>query len=158
LKVSGWLGANYRAYFDTALAKLHAAGLQDEIEHVDCPTHADKMRFMQSLDVLSVPTTYREPKGIYILEALSNGIPVVQPEHGAFPELLEATAGGLLVEPNNPQALADGLVRLLLDVERRRTIAEHAPQAIQSRFSATVMAQATATVLHQYHQQRPPTS
>ena len=66
------------------------------------PDHADKVRFLQSLDVLSVPTTYREPKGLYVLEALANGVPVVQPRHGSFPELIEATGGGLLVEPERP--------------------------------------------------------
>ena len=50
-----------------------------------------------TIDVLSVPTTYREPKGLYVLEALANGVPVVQPRHGSFPELIEATGGGLLV-------------------------------------------------------------
>ena len=49
------------------------------------------MKILKSLDVLSVPTVYQEPKGLYVLEALANGIPVVQPRHGAFPELLEAT-------------------------------------------------------------------
>ena len=66
------------------------------------PTHADKVRFLQSIDVLSVPTTYREPKGLYVLEAWANGVPVVQPRHGSFPELIEATGGGLLVEPDDP--------------------------------------------------------
>ena len=60
------------------------------------------MRFFQSIDVLSVPTTYREPKGLYILEAWANGVPVVQPRHGTFPELIEQTGGGLLVEPEMP--------------------------------------------------------
>ena len=60
------------------------------------------MRFLQGLDVLSVPTTYREPKGLYVLEALANGVPVVQPRHGSFPELIEATGGGLLVNPDDP--------------------------------------------------------
>ena len=61
------------------------------------------------LDVLSVPTTYREPKGLYVLEALANGVPVVQPRHGSFPELIEATGGGLLVPPGDAHALASAL-------------------------------------------------
>ena len=53
--------------------------------------------------MLSVPTTYKEPKGLYVLEALANGIPVVQPRHGSFPELIEATGGGLLVNSDDPR-------------------------------------------------------
>jgi glycosyltransferase involved in cell wall biosynthesis len=56
-----------------------------------------------------VPTSYREPKGLYVLEALANGVPVVQPKHGSFPELIEATGGGLLVNPEDPQDHARSL-------------------------------------------------
>src|SRR5437016_13208402 len=82
--------------------RLKESGLADDFYHVESPDHSSKVRFLQSLDVLSVPTTYREPKGLYVLEALANGVPVVQPRHGSFPELLERTGGGLLVNPNDP--------------------------------------------------------
>jgi len=52
------------------------------------------VRFLQSLDVLSVPTTLSRAEGLYVLEALANGVPVVQPRHGSFPELIEATGAG----------------------------------------------------------------
>ena len=54
-----------------------------------------RSRFLQSLDVMSVPATYAEPKGIFLLEAMANGVPVVQPRRGAFPEIIEKTGGGL---------------------------------------------------------------
>ena len=81
--------------------RLDAAGLLGDFEYVESPDHANKVRFLQVVDVLSVPTMYREPKGLYVLEALANGVPVVQPAHGSFPELIEATGGGLLVPPND---------------------------------------------------------
>ena len=43
-------------------------------------------------DVLSVPGTYDEPKGIFVLEAMANGVPVVQPRRGAFPEIMQKPA------------------------------------------------------------------
>ena len=46
--------------------------------------------FLSSIHVLSVPTSYKDPKGRFVLEALAHGVPVVQPAHGAFPELVEA--------------------------------------------------------------------
>jgi len=155
LRVSGWLGENYRVYFNEQLAKLKAAGLGDAVEHVDCLTHESKVRFLQTLDVLSVPTVYREPKGIYVLEALANGVPVVQPRHGAFPELIEATEGGTLVEPENPAALAQELSRLLLDVAQRKQFSEQGLAAVRSRFTAEVMARETVAILVQYHSLQP---
>ena len=69
-----------------------------------------KLAFLRSLDVLSVPATYDEPKGVFLLEAMASGVPVVQPRRGAFTEIVEKTGGGLLVAPDDPSALADGIV------------------------------------------------
>ncbi len=154
-RVAGWLGDHQHPYFEANLAKLRDAGLTNEVEHVDCPTHADKVRFLQSLDVLSVPTTYREPKGIYVLEALANGVPVVQPKHGAFPELIEATHGGLLVEPGDPAALAQAWRRLADHRPEARRIGLVGRSEVLSRFTAEGMARATLDVLAAYHDSKP---
>jgi glycosyltransferase involved in cell wall biosynthesis len=152
LKVSGWLGENHRPYFEAQMKRLADAGLAGDVEYVECPTHSDKVRFIQSLDVLSVPTVYREPKGLYVLEALANGVPVVQPRHGAFPELIAATNGGILVEPGDPSALAEGLACLLNDGPLRRQLGEAGQKSVFSRFTADAMAAETLSVLTHYHQ------
>ena len=54
--------------------------------------------------MLSVPATYDEPKGMFLLEAMASGVPVVQPRRGAFIEIVEKTGGGLLVEPDDPDS------------------------------------------------------
>ncbi|WP_020471666.1 glycosyltransferase family 4 protein [Zavarzinella formosa] len=149
LKVSGWLGENNRPFFDEQMLKLRFAGLAEFVEHVDCPTHEQKVAFLQSVDVLSVPTTYHEPKGLYILEALANGTPVVQPAHGSFPELIEATNGGELVPPDDPAALANAIVKLLNDPARRRELAERGGRAVNEIFTAEAMALNTLSVLEQ---------
>src|SRR5207249_9359200 len=121
---SGWLGANQRNYLGDIRKKLEQAGLGADVVHVECPDHASKVRFLQGCDVLSVPTTYREPKGLYVLEALANGTPVVQPAHGSFPELVDRTGGGVLVRPNDGHALAEALHRMLTDSDVRRRLGE----------------------------------
>ena len=150
LRISGWLGENNRPYFQALVDGLRADGLGDDVEHVESPDHDGKVRFLQSLDVLSVPTDYREPKGLYVLEALANGVPVVQPRHGSFPELLEATGGGLLVEPGDPKALAGGLRELLEDAGLRREMGRKGREAVFGHFNADAMARRTAEVLQQY--------
>lgn len=147
LRVSGWLGENYRGYLDEQKAKLARANLLGDFDHVDCPDHASKNRFMQSLDVMSVPTTYHEPKGLYLLEAWANGVPVVQPAHGAFPELIEATGGGVLVPPNDPVALGDALRRLIENSNERHRLAQAGHDAVHAKFTAETMARATLAVL-----------
>ena len=143
LRVSGWLGANNRAYFEQQKVKLEQAKLLGDFEHVESPSHESKVRFLQSLDVLSVPTTYHEPKGLYVLEAWANGVPVVQPRHGSFPELIEATGGGLLVRPDDPAALAQALRQLLDQPDERRRMGRSGHDAVRQGFDAATMARAT---------------
>lgn len=153
LRVSGWLGEHRRAFFEEQIGLLRDAGLGGEVEYIDCPGHTDKVRFLQSLDILSVPAAFREPKGLYVLEAMANGVPVVQPGHGSFPELVEATGGGLIVAPGDPKALAEGWRQLLLDPELRRRHADKGKAAVFEKFNSEVMAEATLRVLERYVKQ-----
>lgn len=145
-RAGGWLGPQHRDFFAAQVRRLPAG----DFEHVDCPDHASKVRFYQSVDVLTVPTDYHEPKGLYLLEAWANGVPVVQPTHGSFPELIEATGGGLLVPPGDHVALARGLAELLADPARRRVLGERASRVVRERFSAAAMAEATVGVLNKH--------
>jgi glycosyltransferase involved in cell wall biosynthesis len=146
LHVSGWLGANNRAYFEDLKQRLKTAGLADAFSHVEAPDHAGKVRFLRGLDVLSVPTVYREPKGLYVLEALANGVPVVQPRHGSFPELVEATGGGLLVRPEDPEDLARALRQLFDNRAHAEELGRKGREAVHARFHARRMAEETAAV------------
>ncbi|MBM3981079.1 MAG: glycosyltransferase family 4 protein [Planctomycetes bacterium] len=150
LKASGWLGENNRAYYDEQVKRLAGAGLLADFEYVESPTHADKVRFMQSIDVLCVPTVYREPKGLYVLEAWANGVPVVLPAHGAFTELVESTGGGLLVAPDSIDELADGLRMMLTDDAVRANAGAAGEAAARARFTADVMARDTAALLERF--------
>jgi glycosyltransferase involved in cell wall biosynthesis len=150
LRVGGWLGKNNQEYFDQLKKKIHDRGLAGQFEHLECPDHASKVRFLQSLDVLSVPTTYREPKGLYVLEAWANAVPVVQPRHGSFPELIEATGGGVLVEPDNPADLARGLAELLRDHTRLSLLGRSGQVTVHSHFHASRMAAETVAVYEKY--------
>ena len=150
LRIGGWLGEQNRAYFREQEAKAERGGWRDAFEHVDCPSHGDKLRFLRSIDVLSVPTTYREPKGLYILEAWASGVPVVQPAHGSFPEWIAATGGGLLFPPNDAGALAEALRSLIDDPVRAAALGRSGQAAVRERFHAAAMARETARVLEKH--------
>lgn len=150
LRVSGWLGGRDRPYFDELCRRIRDWGMGSQFDYVESPDHASKIRFLQSLDVLSVPTTYREPKGLYVLEALANGVPVVQPRHGSFPELIEATGGGVLVNPDDPEDLARGLKRLMENQTYRADLARKGKEAIGRRFHADRMAAETMAVYRKH--------
>jgi glycosyltransferase involved in cell wall biosynthesis len=122
LQAGGYLGASQRSYLERV--RERAAPLGDRFEYLGSPESLpEKIAFLQGLDVFSVPTRYHEPKGIFLLEAWANSLPVVQPAHGAFPELVRSTGGGLLVTPDDPAALAEGLAQVLRDPEIRESLA-----------------------------------
>lgn len=150
LRVSGWLGENQRPYLEDQKHKLAEAKLLADFEHVESPDHAGKVRFLQGCDVLSVPTVYHEPKGLYILEAWANGVPVVQPRHGSFPELVEATGAGVLVNPEDPADLAQALRRLMDQPEQIQAMGRRGQEAVRTRFHAAAMAEETMKVLSKY--------
>ena len=150
LKYSGWLGKGNEKYLQLQQAKLVAAGLAGDAEHVHSPDLAAKTRFYRSIDVLSVPTDYHEPKGLYVLEALAHGIPVVQPAHGSFPELLTRTGGGMLVPPNDTPALANALATMLADHSLREAYGRAGYDAVRRSHEARHMAEETVAVLQKY--------
>ncbi|MEX0718924.1 MAG: glycosyltransferase family 4 protein [Planctomycetaceae bacterium] len=150
LRAGGYLSKQERPYFEKV--RQRAADLGDAFEYIGSPaTHAEKVAFYRSLDVLSVPTVYHEPKGLYVLEALANGVPVVQPAHGAFPELLSATGGGLLCEPGNAGDLAAKLEELYLDRDRRISLGSAGHAAVHSRFDPQTMAVETLEAFASSH-------
>jgi len=140
LKAAGYLGARDKAYLNDLIQKAQQLGLGSDFEYIGEVSREEKISFLNSLDVFSVPTPYREPKGLFLLEALANEIAVVQPDHGAFPEMIEATGGGLLVEPNNSERLADGLLELLKDAAKRREFGKAGSAGVKEHYTDVQMA------------------
>lgn len=150
LEIAGWLGENNRQYADAEFKKLRDAGLEDRFRYAGSISREEKIDFLRQLDVLSVPTTYREPKGLFVLEALAVGVPVVLPSHGAFPELIEATGGGRLVAPNDAMALADGLEKTLLDPTECRRVGQAGARVVHELYNSDVMAKSTLEVFAEF--------
>ena len=149
LKVGGHLSKQDRAYLNHAVRILKSAGAHEAFEYIGSPpSRDDKVAFYRGIDVLSVPTQFLEPKGLYVLEALANGRPFVQPRHGAFPELLEGTGGGRLVEPNDPEALVEAWDALYEDTEARRSLGRTGQKNVREQYNPQVMVEATLEMLN----------
>ena len=146
LRIAGYNGPRDRDYRDGILAQIREWGLEDAVDYVGEVDRRQKIEFLSSLHVLSVPTVYREPKGLFVLEALANRVPVVLPRHGAFPELIEATGGGVLVEPADARALAGALGRLLGDAGLRRDLGRRGREAVERSFRDSTVAERVLNV------------
>ncbi len=121
-------------------ARIDAVGLGDDVEFHEAIDHQGKQRFLHSVSLLSVPTARGEAFGLFVLESLASGVPVVLPRHGAFVELVEATRGGVLCEPNDPAALADAIESLLANPARAHEMGRRGREVVNRDFSAEKMA------------------
>jgi glycosyltransferase involved in cell wall biosynthesis len=142
LKIGGYKSSGDEPYYATLQEQVEKLNIADRFEYVGELDRAQKIAFLQSLNLMAVATTYHESKGLSVLESLANGVPVVAPRHGAFPEMLEQTGGGLLFEPNNPAELAKTLRSLILNPELTASLGSHGQAGIHRLYTAEKMAAA----------------
>jgi glycosyltransferase involved in cell wall biosynthesis len=136
-----------RPLVDDLRRRIGEAGRSADVEWRPNLSREEKLEFLRGLSVLSVPATHGEDFGLYVIEALASGVPVVQPRHGAFPELIAATGGGTLCAPDDPDDLARALAELLLDPERARDLGKKGRDAVLDRFTVERMTGKTLSIL-----------
>ena len=141
LHVAGYL--EDRAYLHEVRQSIERAGATDHFRWRGEVSRSEKIEFLQSLHMLSVPAVYPEAKGLYLLEALAAGVPVVQPRRGSFPEIIQATSGGLLYDPEENTALAAAIARLMDDPVLRARLGRDGQRAVRSSFTDDLMAERT---------------
>jgi glycosyltransferase involved in cell wall biosynthesis len=134
-EAAGYLSRAHRPYLEDVKRTLEGAGVGSDFTYRGAVDRAGKLAFLRGLSVLSVPAIYDEPKGVFLLEAMASGVPVVQPRRGAFTEIVERTHGGLLVAPDDPSALADGLYALWKDRELARSLGERGSNGVRALYS-----------------------
>jgi glycosyltransferase involved in cell wall biosynthesis len=133
------MAADQQTYLEGITRSLESAGLSAEFEYLGTVDRESKARFLQSIDVLSVPSGYHEPKGLYLLEAMASGVPVVQPNHGAFPEMLSRTGGGLLATSEKPHHIADGIHTLWSDPARAASLGVSGAAGVRAAYTVQRM-------------------
>jgi glycosyltransferase involved in cell wall biosynthesis len=140
LHVGGGCGPNDESFVNQLSDKLSAAGALEQVQFFPNVDRAQKLAFYQGLSIFSTPALYGESFGLYVLEAGAAGVPVVQPRHAAFPELVEAIGGGVLCEPGDPKALADAIENLLRQPLHARQIGQRGREAVLRDYSIERMA------------------
>jgi len=135
LTAAGYLSGQHAKYLKDVRTLLASAGLEHEFSYVGEVDRKSKLAFLNAADVLSVPATYDEPKGMFLLEAMASAVPVVEPRRGAFTEVIEATGGGVLVDPDSPEKLVDGLYSLWADPALRRSLAVCAYDGVRAHYT-----------------------
>jgi glycosyltransferase involved in cell wall biosynthesis len=143
LRAAGYLHAGDRPYIDQIRADMNDRGLAGRFDYAGELDRPGKIRFLQSLGVMCLPTPEAESKPLAVLEAWANGVPVVLPGHGPFPEMLADTGGGLLYQPGNMASLVEALRRMIVEPGLAAECGRRALDAVRDRYHARRMAEQT---------------
>jgi glycosyltransferase involved in cell wall biosynthesis len=133
--------------------KLNDSGCGDAVQFVDHIDLADMPGAYRSADICVVPSLY-DNAPYTVLEAMSSAKPLVATRAGGIPEYVEEGKTGLIVEPGDSQVLADALLDLLNDEEKRLRFGQAARERVLAVFSKeavareTVLAYEAARIVH----------
>jgi glycosyltransferase involved in cell wall biosynthesis len=141
LEAAGYLAPEHKPYLQKIEQEMREAGLADEFRYHGALDRDAKLRFLQNIDVLSIPTTYDEAKGLPVLEAMASGVPVVQPRRGSFTEMVERTRGGVLYDSNDAAKLAEEIYALWKNPELRNDLARQGSAGVRDNYSVALMAE-----------------
>ena len=149
-RAAGYLSRKDISFFQKTIKQISDSGFYDSFEFWGEVDRTRKIEFLNGLHILSVPAPYKEPKGLYVLEALANGVPVVQPPHGSFPELIQATGGGILAESASAKDIAKAIQSLIENSDKLKQLGERGKKAVHSQFSDDQMADATINLYRKF--------
>jgi len=135
LKVMGGHTPDDEPFLRDLRQKLASKGAAGDVEFFQGFDRKDRIEFLKSLSIMSVPMQHPEAFGMFILEALACGVPVIQPGIGAFPEIIDKTGGGLCYQPNDAATLAGTIEKLLSDPERARQMGCEGRKVILQEFN-----------------------
>jgi glycosyltransferase involved in cell wall biosynthesis len=139
LKIAGAATAGDQPLIDELQRRIADANLTSRVDWSPNLSRDEKIAFLRSLTLFSVPAIYAEAFGLYVIEAMACGIPVVQPDSAAFPEIIGAGGGGVCVPPQNPRALAGAWRDLLGRAPARAALGRAGRLSVETYFSAQKM-------------------
>lgn len=140
LQAAGYLADVDRPYLAEIASRLAARGLGARFDYLGCLTREEKFAFLESLDVMCLPSVRPESKGLPVLEAWACGTPVIVSNKGALAEMVRETGGGVLVEPGDAASLASAIQRIIHDPAEAAALGRNGQAAVHSRYTAERMA------------------
>ncbi len=140
LKIGGGCGPTDEPYVAQQRARLADAGLADAASFHPNVSREEKVAFYAACDILSVPARFSEAFGLYLIEAMAAGTPLVQPDRVGFAEILDETGGGVICGPNTVSALVGELEPLLLNPVQLHELGAAGREAVFARYTDATMA------------------
>ncbi len=115
--------------------KIKENNLEDSFEIIPEFEGNDRHDFFKKVTLISVPVRIGEAFGMYLLESMASGVPVVQPALGAFPEIIELSGGGVMYMPNSPEKLCEIWAGLLKNPEKLDELSHNGYEGTKKNFN-----------------------
>jgi glycosyltransferase involved in cell wall biosynthesis len=116
-------------------SKIRKAGLEGSVDFHKDFEEEGRHDFFRKVSLVSVPVLDGEAFGLYLIESMASGVPVVQPALGAFPEIIEKSGGGVIYQPNTPDQLAIALSELLSDRAKLSQLRKNGLEGVNEKFN-----------------------
>lgn len=120
--------------------KIIASDINEWLKFAGYKTGSELAQQYQQATIFCCPSVWEEPFGMVNVEAMASGLPVIASNVGGIPEIFQ-DGGGILVPPNDFQALAQAIELLLKDKDYRLKIAKRGYEIYQERFTWNKIAQ-----------------
>ena len=146
LNVCGGYTADDKPFIREQIRKIKSCGCQKSIKIYHEFHGGSKLEFFRDVDVISVPVRKYDGYGLYLLEANSSGIPVVQPATGAFPEIIKMTGGGVIYSPDTVEGLSAELLRILDNKVLRTELGNNGHRRVRDLLSLTKMSNGLSAI------------
>ena len=134
LKITGGKTGDDLAFIKELKKKITQAKLDGDVFWVDEFEGDERQKFFDSVRLISVPVLNGEAFGLYMLEAMASGVPMVQPALGAFPEVIETSGGGVIYGENEPERLTEAMKKLIFDDARLQQLADAGIAGVKAHF------------------------
>ena len=145
VRAAGWMRRGGESYLEE-VRRLAGDSGRVSFEYRGELDREAKIAFLREADLVAIPAVFPEPKGIPAIEALMAGTPVVVPQRGAYPELLDRTEGGVLARSTAPEDFAAALSQLVLHPDRRARVGARGFGRVREEHSADRMAEEAEAV------------
>jgi len=139
LKATGGMTGDDTRFINKQINKLKQKDISSDFEIQPDFDQSALGGYFDSISVLSVPVLKGEAFGLYQIEALASGVPLVQPALGAFPEIVNATGGGVIYKPNTAAALAEKLSEVLLNPSKLEAMSLAGRKAVEENFDCSIL-------------------
>jgi glycosyltransferase involved in cell wall biosynthesis len=131
-------------------------GIQGSIQWAGPVFGKDKENLLAGSDIFVFPSHYPlEAMSLVVLEAMQAGVPVITSDIGSLPEVVVDGKTGFVIPPQNPEKLAEKIIRLVKAPDLRRRMGQAGRQRFLAHFSFAAYKKRVGQILEELHFLRP---